>query len=225
MLLIYTIWLPEACQRRSLSGGEGLRRPKAYAEGVGGQREGGREGKAGEGERRERDEHRGEYRQHRRIYTRWLEARGLPSRRAKLCLCLSLTQTLSHTQKGGETETGAHTAKPTTRSAVERRASIYSQRCPPRSIPTVTLLFIIIVCSSPVHVRNFYIPAFFIKYDMCIRFSNMVGFNLTAATVTIHCLKLCCFIMQFDTVIGYMRKKPQHGVKRVCKFLKWSVSF
>src|SRR6218665_918705 len=40
-----------------------------------------------------------------------------------------------------------------------------------------------------------------------------------------HCLKLCCFIMQFDTVIGYMRKKPQHGVKRVCKFLKWSVSF
>src|SRR6218665_2573428 len=57
------------------------------------------------------------------------------------------------------------------------------------------------------------------------RFSKMVGFNLTAATVTIHCLKLCCFIMQFDTVIGYMRKKPQHGVKRVCKFLKWSVSF
>src|SRR6218665_2947425 len=44
-------------------------------------------------------------------------------------------------------------------------------------------------------------------------------------TVTIHCLKLCCFIMQFDTVIGNMRKKPQHGVKRVCKFLKWSVSF
>ena len=35
------------------------------------------------GERRERDGHRGEYRQHRRIYTRWLEARGLPSRRAK----------------------------------------------------------------------------------------------------------------------------------------------
>src|SRR6218665_1067101 len=64
-----------------------------------------------------------------------VEARGLPFRRAKLCLCLSLTQTLSHTQKGGETETGAHTAKPTTRSAVERRASIYSQRCPPRSIP------------------------------------------------------------------------------------------
>src|SRR6218665_3284150 len=31
------------------------------------------------------------------------------------------------------------------------------------------------------------------------RFSKMVGFNLTAATVTIHCLKLCCFIMQFDT--------------------------
>src|SRR6218665_2710647 len=57
------------------------------------------------------------------------------------------------------------------------------------------------------------------------RFSKMVGFNLTAATVTIHCLKLCCFIMQFDTVIGYMPKKPQHGVKRVCKFLKWSVSF
>src|SRR6218665_2885287 len=57
------------------------------------------------------------------------------------------------------------------------------------------------------------------------RFSKMVGFNLTAATLTIHCLKLCCFIMQFDTVIGYMRKKPQHGVKRVCKFLKWSVSF
>src|SRR6218665_1687291 len=57
------------------------------------------------------------------------------------------------------------------------------------------------------------------------RFSKMVGFNLTAATVTIHCLKLCCFKMQFDTVIGYMRKKPQHGVKRVCKFLKWSVSF
>src|SRR6218665_421201 len=28
------------------------------------------------------------------------------------------------------------------------------------------------------------------------RFSKMVGFNLTAATVTIHCLKLCCFIMQ-----------------------------
>src|SRR6218665_1770657 len=57
------------------------------------------------------------------------------------------------------------------------------------------------------------------------RFSKMVGFNLTAARVTIHCLKLCCIIMQFDTVIGYMRKKPQHGVKRVCKFLKWSVSF
>src|SRR6218665_2680120 len=57
------------------------------------------------------------------------------------------------------------------------------------------------------------------------RFSKMIGFNLTAATVTIHCLKLCCFIMQFDTVIGYMRKKPEHGVKRVCKFLKWSVSF
>src|SRR6218665_2502997 len=62
-----------------------------------------------------------------------VEARGLPSRRAKLCLCLSLTQTFSHTQKGGETETGAHTAKPTTRSAVERRASIHSQRCLPRS--------------------------------------------------------------------------------------------
>src|SRR6218665_676578 len=81
-------------------------------------REGGREEVAGEregggGERRERDGHRGEYRQHRRIYTRWLEARdlpsrrakasvevrGLPSRRAKLCLCLSLTQTLSHTER------------------------------------------------------------------------------------------------------------------------------
>src|SRR6218665_2234228 len=35
-----------------------------------------------------------------------VEVRG--PRRAKLCLCLSLTQTLSHTQKGGETETGAH---------------------------------------------------------------------------------------------------------------------
>src|SRR6218665_909974 len=57
------------------------------------------------------------------------------------------------------------------------------------------------------------------------RFSKMVGFNLTAATVTIHCLKLCCFIMQFDTVIGYMRKKLQHGVKPLCKFLKWSVLF
>src|SRR6218665_721930 len=33
--------------------------------------------------RRERYGHRGEYRQHRRIYTIWLEARGLPSRRAK----------------------------------------------------------------------------------------------------------------------------------------------
>src|SRR6218665_1321212 len=41
-------------------------------------------------------------------------------------VCLSLTQTLSHIQKGGETETGAHTAKPTTRSAVERRASLHS---------------------------------------------------------------------------------------------------
>src|SRR6218665_2474194 len=92
-----------------------------------------------------------------------VEARGLPSRRAKLCLCLSLTQTLSHTQKDGETETNMHTAKHPTRSAVERRASIHSQRCLPRSIPTVTLLFIIIVCSSPVHVRNFYIPAIFIK--------------------------------------------------------------
>src|SRR6218665_508696 len=89
-----------------------------------------------------------------------VEVRGLPSCRATLRLCLPLTQTLSHTQKGAETETGAHTAKPTTRSAVERRTSIYSQRCPPRSIQTVTLLFIIIVCSSPVHVRNFYIPAF-----------------------------------------------------------------
>src|SRR6218665_2416291 len=28
-----------------------------------------------------------------------VETRCLPSRRAKLCLCLSLTQTLSHTQK------------------------------------------------------------------------------------------------------------------------------
>src|SRR6218665_342387 len=34
-----------------------------------------------------------------------VETRCLPSRRAKLCLCLSLTQTLSHTQKDGETET------------------------------------------------------------------------------------------------------------------------
>src|SRR6218665_1940273 len=83
-------------------------------------------------------------------------------------LSLPLPNTASHTQKGGETETGAHTAKPTTRSAVERRASIYSQRCPPRSIPTVTLLFIIIVCSSPVHVRNFYIPAFFLSNKTCV---------------------------------------------------------
>src|SRR6218665_1255135 len=97
-----------------------------------------------------------------------VEVRGLPSRRAKLCLCLSLTQTLSHTQKGGEPETGAHTAKPTIRSAVERRASIYSQRCPPRSIPTLTLLFIITVCSSPVHVRNFYYPAFFLSNRTCV---------------------------------------------------------
>src|SRR6218665_2694761 len=52
-LLIYPIWLPEACQRRSLSGGEGLRRPKAYAEGVGGQREGGGEGGEGRGKRGE----------------------------------------------------------------------------------------------------------------------------------------------------------------------------
>src|SRR6218665_2435525 len=69
-------------------------------------------------------------------------------------------------------------------------------------IPTVTLLFVIVVCSSPAHVRNFCITVFFLsKLEMCIRFSKMVGFNLTAATVTIHCLKLCCFIMQFDTVI------------------------
>ena len=36
---------------------------------------------------------------------------------------------------------------------------------------------------------------------MSISFFRMVGFNLTAATATIHCLKLCCFIIQFDTVI------------------------
>src|SRR6218665_1896886 len=34
-----------------------------------------------------------------------VETRCLPYRRAKLCLSLSLTQTLSHTQKDGETET------------------------------------------------------------------------------------------------------------------------
>ena len=34
-----------------------------------------------------------------------VETRCLPSHKAKLCLCLSLTQTLSHTQKDGETET------------------------------------------------------------------------------------------------------------------------
>ena len=36
---------------------------------------------------------------------------------------------------------------------------------------------------------------------LSISFFKMVGFNLTAATATMHCLKLCCFIMQFDTVI------------------------
>src|SRR6218665_658238 len=34
-----------------------------------------------------------------------VETGGLPSRREKLCLCLSLTQTLSPIQKDGETET------------------------------------------------------------------------------------------------------------------------
>src|SRR6218665_2297665 len=34
-----------------------------------------------------------------------VETRCLPSHRAKLCLCLSVTQTLSHTQKDGATET------------------------------------------------------------------------------------------------------------------------
>src|SRR6218665_1989414 len=67
---------------------------------------------------------------------------------------------------------GSHPAEPTrpTRSAVERRASIHSQRCLPQSIPTVTLLFVIIVCSSPAHVRNFYIPVFFFQIRHVYKF-------------------------------------------------------
>src|SRR6218665_1524295 len=96
-LLIYTRWLPEACQRRSLSGGgrEGgresqLRNACQRRSLSGCQREGGREGGGREGgrdssgkrvrggERSERDGHRCKYRQHRRNLNTSPVARGLP---------------------------------------------------------------------------------------------------------------------------------------------------
>src|SRR6218665_2986453 len=105
MLLIYTRWLPEACQRRSLSGGgrESQLRTASDRRSLSGcQREGGREsqlrnacqrrslsgGREGGsdsrgkrvrgGEMSERDGHRCKYRQHRRHLNTSPEARGLP---------------------------------------------------------------------------------------------------------------------------------------------------
>src|SRR6218665_1236715 len=80
---------PKALEARGRKGGREGGDSRGKRVGGGGERgEGGerREKRGRGGERRERDGHRGEYRQHRRIYTRWLEARGLPSRRAKPAL-------------------------------------------------------------------------------------------------------------------------------------------
>src|SRR6218665_1613660 len=79
------------------------------------------------------------------------EARGLPqSEGHSIGLTLSIALSLCLSFSGPVSlSVLPYTILPTTRSAVKRRASIHSQRCLPRSIPTVTLLFIIIVCSSP----------------------------------------------------------------------------
>src|SRR6218665_2368237 len=137
---------------------EGGRRPRG--------REGGSDSRGKRvrrGERSERDGHRCEYRHHRRNLKTSPEARGLPqSEGHSIGLTLSIALSLCLFSSGPVSlSVLPYTILPTTRSAVKRRASIHSQSCLPRSIPTVTLLFVIIVCSSPVHVRNFYIPVFF----------------------------------------------------------------
>src|SRR6218665_1612237 len=101
--------LPEPCQRRILSHGEGLRRPKAKGlrrRPAGGRSpEGGREGGESRGKRVGESIPDGWRPEASPPAGRNPEAKAsveticLPSRRAKLCLCLSLTQTLSHTER------------------------------------------------------------------------------------------------------------------------------
>src|SRR6218665_1621568 len=122
------------------------------------------------GKRSERDGHRCEYRQHRQNLKTSPEARGLPqSEGHSIGLTLSIALSLCLSFSGPVSlSVLPYTILPTTRSAVEGCASIHSKRCLRRSIPTVTLLFVIIVCSSPVDVRNFYISAFFLSNTTCM---------------------------------------------------------